>query len=33
MRNMKSYWDSKGAFETKEMLLKLYEWKRGLPEN
>lgn len=33
MRNMKSYWDSQGAFETKEMLLKLYEWKRRLPEN
>ena len=30
---MKSYWDSQGAFETKEMLLKLYEWKRRLPEN
>lgn len=30
---MKSYWGSEGAFETREMLLKLYEWERGLPEN
>ena len=30
---MKSYWDSEGAFETKEMLLKLHEWESRLPEN